>query len=86
VTDLIPTVEKVWQEVLGLDAIDHDADFINDLAGDSMFAVEIGAKLREILQVDVPLDLPYVAPTVSSAARYIESVLAHEPPGRSVAD
>jgi hypothetical protein len=41
-----------------------------------MYAVEIGAQLREILQVDVPLDLPYVAPTISSAAAYIESAFA----------
>lgn len=74
------TVESVWRGVLGLDAIDDDAHFIDDLAGDSMFAVEIGARLREVLHVELPLDLPYVAPTIASATRYIESALAGDPP------
>ena len=74
-TDVRRTVEAVWRDVLGLDAIDHEAHFVDDLAGDSMYAVEIGARLREILHVEVPLDLPYVAPTIDSATHYIESHL-----------
>ena len=75
------TVEAVWRDVLGLDAIDHEAHFVDDLAGDSMYAVEIGARLREILHVEVPLDLPYVAPTIDSATHYIESHLLGSPTG-----
>ena len=75
-TEVAQTVETVWQRVLGLDAVDRDAHFIDDLAGDSMYAVEIGAQLREVFQVELPLDLPFVAPTVASAAQFIEGALS----------
>jgi polyketide synthase PksN len=84
-TEVLRTVQTVWQAVLGLDAIDHEAHFA-DLGGDSMYAVEIGARLREILHVDLPLDLPYVTPTIASATRYIESMLTDGTIGGKPAD
>lgn len=74
--DVVATVAEVWRSVLGLDAIDHDAHFVDDLDGDSMYAVEIGARLGELFPVDVPIDLPFVAPTVASSAKLVEEALA----------
>ncbi|MFD7027465.1 beta-ketoacyl synthase N-terminal-like domain-containing protein [Streptomyces sp. NPDC059917] len=73
--DVFGAIETVWRSVLGLDAVDRDAHFIHDLAGDSMYAVEIGARLTEIFQLDLPLDLPFIAPTVASSAQYVEEAL-----------
>jgi acyl transferase domain-containing protein len=69
-------VAAVYQSVLGLDNLDHDAHFIDELSGDSMYAVEIGARLGEIFHLDVPIDLPFIAPTVASTAKFIEDALA----------
>lgn len=81
VGDVIGKVAAVWQSVLGLDGIDHDAHFIDELSGDSMYAVEIGARLGEIFHLDVPIDLPFIAPTVASTAKFIEDAFASAIPG-----
>ena len=79
--DVFGTIESVWRTVLGLDAVDRDAHFIDDLAGDSMYAVEIGARLNEIFQFDLPIDLPFIAPTVAASAQYVVEVIAGRPTG-----
>ena len=73
--NVLSAVEAIWREVLGVETINPDAHFINDLDGDSMYAVEIGAALSDLFQVDIPLDLPFVAPTLTAAAEYVEKVL-----------
>lgn len=77
-TDVLARVEAVWKDVLGLDSVDHGAHFLDDLDGDSLYAVEIGARLSESFHVELPLDLPFVAPTIAVSARYIEQVLTEE--------
>ncbi len=74
--DVATAVAQIWASVLGLDAIDPGAHFIDDLAGDSMYAVEIGARIGEVFHVDIPVDLPFVAPTVASAADFVTQALA----------
>lgn len=69
--DVAARVEQVWREALGLASIDHGAHFVNDLAGDSVFALDIGAELSETFHLDLPVDLPFVAPTVAETADYI---------------
>ncbi|MBY8884718.1 hypothetical protein K7472_07650 [Streptomyces sp. PTM05] len=71
-------VEKVWREVLGIEHIDHDANFMDALGGDSLHAVEIGARLNEELGTEFPVDLPFIAPTISDTAAFIEKALATE--------
>lgn len=83
--DITGTVASVWQSVLGLKVINHGAHFVNELSGDSMYAVEIGAQLGEIFHLDLPLDLPFIAPTVASAAQFIEDALANTIPSRGPA-
>ncbi|MEO6702848.1 MAG: beta-ketoacyl synthase N-terminal-like domain-containing protein [Jatrophihabitantaceae bacterium] len=77
--DIVASVAAVWRSVLGLDEIDHDAHFLDELGGDSMYAVEIGARLAELFHVKLPIDLPFIAPTVTSAAKLIQESL--EPAG-----
>lgn len=81
VSDVSSAVATVWQAVLGVDAIDPDAHFLDDLGGDSMYAVEIGARLTELFHVDLALDLPFVAPTVRETAALITVVLAGDDAG-----
>lgn len=71
-TRLVAYVEEVWRSVLELDHIEHDAHFVDDLAGDSLYAVEIGARLNEDLGLDLPIDLPFIAPTIAATATFVE--------------
>ncbi|MEU3662052.1 beta-ketoacyl synthase N-terminal-like domain-containing protein [Streptomyces sp. NPDC032940] len=77
-TDVTAFVERVWLGVLGVERIAHDAHFLDDLGGDSLHAVEIGARLNEELGLDLPIDLPFIAPTIEAASTYVEQALATE--------
>ncbi|MEV7806696.1 beta-ketoacyl synthase N-terminal-like domain-containing protein [Microbispora sp. NPDC088329] len=71
-------VEQVWREVLGVEHIPPDAHFSHDLGGDSIYAVEIGARLSEGLGLELPVDLPFIAPTITATAAYVEKTSAEE--------
>jgi acyl transferase domain-containing protein len=66
------SVEEIWCEALGLEQIDHEAHFIDDLGGDSMYAAAIGASLSERFRVELPIDLPFLAPTIATTVSYVE--------------
>jgi acyl transferase domain-containing protein len=75
--DVADVVEEVWRENLGRDELPRDAHFVHDLDGDSMLGVGIGSMLRQQYpSIEVPIDLPFLAPTVNSSAAYIEQALA----------
>jgi acyl transferase domain-containing protein len=75
---IIDHVERVWCDVLSVEHIPPDAHFIDDLGGDSLYAVEIGARLIQRLGLDLPIDLPFVAPTIASSAAFVQKTLATE--------
>jgi amino acid adenylation domain-containing protein len=70
-TGLVQRVAAVYQEVLGLEAVDAAANFF-DLGGDSLLAAQILLQLRRQLRAH-HLQLPAVFeyPTVREMARYI---------------
>jgi phthiocerol/phenolphthiocerol synthesis type-I polyketide synthase E len=75
---IVDYVEQVWRDVLGVEHIAPDAHFADDLGGDSVYAVEIGARLSEGLGLELPVDLPFVAPTVAATAAFVEKTSAKE--------
>ncbi|MFD5426299.1 beta-ketoacyl synthase N-terminal-like domain-containing protein [Streptomyces sp. NPDC127084] len=77
-SNLAEFVEKVWCEVLGIERIEHDVHFLDGLGGDSLHAVEIGARLNEGLGLDLPIDLPFIAPTIEATSTFIEEAMATE--------
>lgn len=77
-SELKELVRRTWSDVLGHDLILDDADFAEDLSGDSIYAVEISARLSDELGLDLPLNLPYEYPTVAATTSYIEAVVAQQ--------
>ncbi|MGC4900450.1 beta-ketoacyl synthase N-terminal-like domain-containing protein [Micromonospora echinospora] len=73
--NIVGYVEQVWREVLGVENVPLDVNF-SELGGDSIYAVEVGARLSEGLGLKLPVDLPFVAPTVVDSAAFIENTLA----------
>lgn len=57
-------VAKVWAEVLGLDRVGRDDNFF-ELGGNSLLGARAVLRLREVLQVDIPLRELFQRPTVS---------------------
>lgn len=65
-------VAAAWRDVLGFDEIEHDANFF-DLGGDSIVAVEIGARINETLDLSLPLDLAFQTSTIAEMAQHIDA-------------
>jgi len=80
------TIAKVWQDVLGLDAVGvHDA-FLT-LGGDSLKATQVASRLGAAFQADLPLHAFFEAETIAElATRHDLVVLADEIYGRILYD
>jgi len=77
----------IWSEVLGRRQVGiHDNFF--DLGGHSLLATRVTTRIREALQVDVPLRSLFESPTVEGLVEQIEAVLwsqqAQSPKGRDM--
>lgn len=73
VNDTHATVASVWSAVLGLESIDPESNFF-DLGGDSLLAVQLRARLRDQLGVQVPLRTIFENPTLSSLQRVVRTL------------
>jgi natural product biosynthesis luciferase-like monooxygenase protein len=77
-TDLERTIARVWQEALRVERLSiHDNFF--DLGGHSLLMAHVHAKLREVLQTDVPVIELFKYPTVTSLAKYLNQKQNHHP-------
>ena len=76
------TIGEVWQEVLGVERVASDADFL-DLGGDSLIGLRVVGRLRELCGVAVPVGVLVTSPaTVKTVARYIiDTIVADAQPG-----
>lgn len=64
---------SIWAEVLRLPRVDTDANFF-DLGGDSLKAMEVIARVSEVLQVDLPLIAFFEDPTVTHLAAMVDEL------------
>jgi hypothetical protein len=63
-------VAAVWAEVLGLEGVGVEADFLA-LGGDSLLATRVLTRLRHRLGVELPVAPFFVAATVAEQARLV---------------
>lgn len=69
------TVAKVWQAILGVEAVGADQDFFQ-LGGHSLLATQVVSRLKKHYGVDIPLRRLFESPTVETIARVIDELLA----------
>src|SRR5664279_3266157 len=67
------TLANIWSGVLRLPVVDKHANFF-EIGGDSLKAMEVIARVREVLHVDLPLFSFFEDPTVA----HLAAVLAGE--------
>jgi amino acid adenylation domain-containing protein len=58
----------IWAAVLNLDAVGVHGHFFKDYGGHSLLSVSLVARIREALQIDLPLRAIFEAPTVRGLA------------------
>jgi natural product biosynthesis luciferase-like monooxygenase protein/amino acid adenylation domain-containing protein len=64
-------VAAIWCQVLGLDRVGMNQNFF-DLGGHSLLATQIISRIREVLEVEVPLRAVFEAPTLGAMAEAVE--------------
>ena len=71
-TDTETKIVGVWEHLLGVAPIGiHDKFF--ELGGHSLLAIQLLARLREIFDLDIPVQRIFEAPTVAQLAQTIET-------------
>jgi acyl carrier protein len=67
------TVAAIWAEVLKLDRVSIDDKFF-ELGGHSLLATRVMMRLREALNVEVPVRTLFEAPTVRELSKMIDTI------------
>ncbi|MEC9368642.1 MAG: condensation domain-containing protein, partial [Pseudomonadota bacterium] len=73
--EMITQLATIWEEVLNRSGIGPHDDYF-DLGGDSLQAVMILARIRDVFGVDLPVSALFDFPTVARLARDVESARA----------
>ncbi|MGH7824578.1 MAG: non-ribosomal peptide synthetase [Candidatus Binatia bacterium] len=69
-TPVEESLARIWAEVLSLDQVGiHDNFF--DLGGHSLLATQVASRVREALQVNLPLRLMFDKPTIAELAEVL---------------
>ncbi len=73
-SEVTAIILQIWQEVLGVEPLGLDDDFFT-LGGDSLAAVRIMSRLKELLQCEIPLSVLFETPTIAALSKKIEDAL-----------
>lgn len=65
-------IAETWAVILGVEHVGLQENFF-ELGGHSLLAIQVMARLRDRLQVELPVRTLFESPTVSALARVIES-------------
>ena len=68
---------EIWSEVLRHPNVDPKANFF-DIGGDSLKAMDVITRVRELLHIDLPLITFFEEPTISHLAAVVEGLKAAE--------
>ncbi|MEH1861785.1 MAG: amino acid adenylation domain-containing protein [Nostoc sp.] len=71
-TQIEKVLAEVWSEALGLEQIGIYDKFL-ELGGHSLLAIQIINRLREILNVELPVSSLFLSPTIAEQAKRIEA-------------
>jgi NAD(P)-dependent dehydrogenase (short-subunit alcohol dehydrogenase family)/acyl carrier protein len=66
-------IAKIWQELLGIQRIGIYDNYF-DLGGDSLLAVQIISRLRDNLEMELPLPSFFETPTIAGLTELIEKI------------
>jgi acyl carrier protein len=71
-TEMEKTIAEVWSELLGVTQVGvHDNFF--ELGGESLRAIQVASRIRDITGIDMPLRWIFRYPTVEGIASQLDS-------------
>jgi amino acid adenylation domain-containing protein len=73
-TDTELSIAQIWKELLSLGRVGRHDDFFS-LGGNSLLAMQLVARLRNVFQVQLPVNSVFDKPTVAGTAEQIETLL-----------
>ena len=65
----------IWSEILSIERVEAQDDFFN-LGGNSLLALRLASRVRQVFQVELPLMTLFTAPTVAALAEQIVALQA----------
>lgn len=71
-TSVEKTLAALWSEALAVREVGIDDDFF-ELGGNSLVAIQLGARIREIYQIDMPMATMFEAANIRKLAEAVES-------------
>jgi len=71
-TETQSLIAKIWSQILGVEHVGVYDDFF-DLGGHSLMATQILSRLRDSVNVEIPLRAMYEIPTVANLAEAVEA-------------
>ncbi len=66
-------VAQVWAQVIGHEPVSMNDNFFLHLGGNSLLATQVVSRLREILQLEIPLRTIFESPDLAALAREIDN-------------
>lgn len=79
-TDTERTIARLWETSLGIARVGID-DVFFELGGNSLVAVQLAARMREVFAVDLPIAVLFDLPTVRALAEFVSATRALQETG-----
>jgi len=73
-TDTEAAIAQIWQELLGVERVGRYEDFFSS-GGHSLLVMQLVARLRNIFEVELPVNSVFERPTLAGIAEQIETLL-----------
>jgi acyl carrier protein len=68
---------EIWSAVLGVENVGINDNFF-ELGGHSLLVTKVLGRLREAIDIELPMRAMFEAPTIAELAKVVESVLMDE--------